>query len=343
MIASGEGDEGHLRRALALALYGSPTDVNPRVGAVVTDAAGAVVGEGYHRGAGSPHAEIEALRAAGPAARGGTVYVSLEPCSHTGRTGPCVEALVDAGVDRVVFAQTDPNPMAAGGARQLMAAGVSVRAGVLPAEAVAINRTWTHLMLTGRPFVTWKFAATLDGRSAARDRTSRWITGPEARADVHALRARCGAVIVGTGTVLADDPRLTVRGIDLLGSPQPLRVVIGTRPIPPHALVLDDEADTLVLATRDLAAAMKEVGQRGIHHALLEGGPTLAGAFLRAGLVEEVIAYLAPALLGAGTSAIGDLGIDSVADVVRLTISGVVLLGSDVRITATTTTWVPGA
>jgi diaminohydroxyphosphoribosylaminopyrimidine deaminase/5-amino-6-(5-phosphoribosylamino)uracil reductase len=341
MNSSGASDEGHLRRALELARRGSPTDVNPLVGAVVTDAAGAVVGEGYHRGAGSPHAEIEALRAAGPAARGGTVYVSLEPCSHTGRTGPCVDALIAAGIARAVFAQADPNPVAAGGAGRLAAAGIRVAADVLAAEATALNRTWTHLMLTGRPFVTWKFAATLDGRSAARDGTSRWITGPEARADVHALRAQCGAVVVGTGTVLADDPRLTVRVVDLPGSPQPLRVVIGTRPIPHHALVLDDEADTLVIATHDLQAAMGELGQRGIHHALLEGGPTLAGAFLRAGLVDEVIVYLAPALLGAGSSAIGDIGIDSIADVLRLDMSEVVLVGTDVRITATTTARIP--
>ena len=188
-------------------------------------------------------------------------------------------------------------------------------------------------MRTGRPFVTWKFAATLDGRSAASDGTSRWITGPEARADVHLLRARCGAVIVGTGTVIADNPRLTVRGPDGPVPIQPLRVVIGTRPVSSQAHVLDDEATTLLLATRDLRAAMEQLGRSGIHHALLEGGPTLAGAFLRAGLVDEVVAYLAPALLGAGSSVIGDLGIDTIAEATRLTISEVVLIGRDVRIT----------
>jgi diaminohydroxyphosphoribosylaminopyrimidine deaminase/5-amino-6-(5-phosphoribosylamino)uracil reductase len=326
-----------MRRALELAAMGSPSDVNPRVGAVVTDAAGAVVGEGCHRGAGTPHAEVEALRAAGPAARGGTAYVSLEPCSHTGRTPPCTDALIAAGVARVVFAQTDPNPVAAGGAARLEEAGIVVQAGLLAAEAEALNRTWTHLMRTGRPFVTWKFAATLDGRSAARDGTSRWITGPEARADVHALRALCGAVIVGTGTVLADDPRLTVRDADPPPS-QPLRVVIGTRPLRANSHVLDEDASTLVLTTHDLSWALQQIGNRGIHHALLEGGPTLASAFLSAGMVDEVIAYLAPVLLGAGRGAIGDLGIDTIVDAVRLRISEVALVGGDLRITATRAT-----
>ncbi|MGV8909454.1 MAG: bifunctional diaminohydroxyphosphoribosylaminopyrimidine deaminase/5-amino-6-(5-phosphoribosylamino)uracil reductase RibD [Propionicimonas sp.] len=335
MKSSEVSDEGRLRRAIELARRGSPTDVNPLVGAVVTDAAGAVVGEGYHRGSGSPHAEIEALRAAGPTARGGTVYVSLEPCTHTGRTGPCVQALVGAGISRVVFAQADPNPEAAGGARQLSAAGVSVQAGVLAAEALAVNRTWTHLMLTARPFVTWKFAATLDGRSAASDGTSRWITGPEAREDVHALRALCGAVIVGTGTVLADNPRLTARGSHRPSTAQPLRLVIGRRPIPSESHVLDDEALTIVEESRDLLEALARLARRGIHHALLEGGPTLAAAFLRAGLIDEVVAYLAPALLGDGRPAIGALGVDTISGALRLSISEVILVGSDLRITAT--------
>jgi len=332
-----DGDRALLRRALELGAMGSLRDVNPRVGAVVTDPAGAVVGEGCHRGAGTPHAEVEALRAAGPAARGGTAYVSLEPCSHTGRTPPCTDALIAAGVARVVFAQTDPNPVAAGGAARLQEAGLAVQAGLLAAEAEELNRTWTHLMRTGRPFVTWKFAATLDGRSAARDGTSRWITGSEARADVHAMRALCGAVVVGTGTVLADNPRLTVRDADLPSS-QPLRVVIGTRPLPADAHVFDDDASTLVLTTHDLPWALQQIGKRGIHHALLEGGPTLASAFISAGMVDEVIAYLAPALLGAGRGAVGDLGIDTIVDAVRLRISAVALVGGDLRITATRAT-----
>lgn len=331
-----DGDDiRHVRRAIELASPGPVVDANPRVGAVITDAAGTVVGEGFHRGAGTPHAEVEALRAAGSAARGGTAYVSLEPCNHTGRTGPCTETLIAAGVARVVFAQADPNPLAAGGAERLEAAGVHVTGGVLADEASVLNRTWTHRAHTGRPFVTWKFAATLDGRSAAPDGASRWITGPDARADVHALRARCGAVIVGTGTVLADDPQLTVRTPEGPSPAQPLRVVIGTRPIPPHSRVLDQEAATLVLPTRDVGDALAYLPRAGVHHALLEGGPTLAAAFLRAGLVDEVVAYLAPALLGAGSAALADMGIGTIAEILRLTPTDVTVLGTDVRITAT--------
>ena len=324
-----------MRRALQLARRGPEADANPRVGAVVTSDAGAVVGEGYHLGAGTPHAEIAALRAGGRAARGGTVYVSLEPCNHQGRTARCTDALIAAGVARVVFAQTDPNPVAAGGAGRLEVAGIQVEAGVLAAEAEAINRTWTLLMRTGRPFVTWKFAATLDGRSAARDGSSRWITGEEARADVHVLRARCGAVIVGTGTVLNDDPRLTVRGSTVPSPVQPLRMVIGRRPIPVHSHVLDEEAVTVVVTSHEPLEAVAQLARRGIHHALLEGGPTLAGAFLSAGLVDEVVAYLAPALLGAGRSALGDLGIDTITGAIRLDITDIALVGGDVRVTAT--------
>lgn len=329
------GDVAHLRQTLELARRGQEANANPRVGAVVTAAAGGVVGEGYHKGAGTPHAEVAALRAAGPAARGGTVYVSLEPCNHQGRTAPCTEALIAAGVARVVFGQTDPNRVAAGGAGRLAAAGIQVSAGVLAAEAEAVNRTWTHLMRTGRPFVTWKFAATLDGRSAAPDGSSRWITGPEARADVHSFRARCGAVIVGTGTVLRDDPRLTVREVGGPSLAQPLRMVIGRRPIPPHSHVLDEEATTLVATSHDPLEALAQLAGRGIHHALLEGGATLAAAFLRAGLVDEVVAYLAPAFLGSGRSALGDLGIDTIDGAIRLGITDVTLVGGDVRITAT--------
>ena len=223
-------DTALVRRALELAVLGPLADPNPRVGAVIVDRDGAVVGEGHHRGAGTPHAEVDALARAGERARGGTAYVSLEPCNHTGRTGPCARALLEAGVARVVHAQSDPGALTGGGADTLRAAGVEVVGGVLMDEALALNRAWTFAIVHGRPMVTWKFAATLDGRSAAADGSSAWITGPLARADVHDLRAECDAVLVGTGTVLADDPHLTVRHAD--GTPrgrQPLRVVMGRR------------------------------------------------------------------------------------------------------------------
>ncbi|MVA76260.1 bifunctional diaminohydroxyphosphoribosylaminopyrimidine deaminase/5-amino-6-(5-phosphoribosylamino)uracil reductase RibD [Auraticoccus sp. F435] len=331
------GDERAMRAALALAARGPAVDPNPRVGAVVTDPAGRVVGRGYHRGAGSPHAEVEALAQAGAAASGGTAYVTLEPCDHTGRTGPCSQALVAAGVARVVFAQTDPHDAAAGGARTLQAAGVQVEGGLLVEQATALNRSWTAAVTAGRPRVVWKYAGTLDGRSAAADGTSRWITGPEARADVHRLRAEAGAVVVGTGTVLADDPSLTVRGPDDVPTGrQPLRVVVGRRDLPAGARVLDAAAETLQLRTHDPEQVLAVLHARGIRTVWLEGGPTLAAAFLAAGLVDEVVAYLAPTLLGAGPAVVADLGIGSLAGALQLHPTDVTVLGPDLRVRATT-------
>jgi diaminohydroxyphosphoribosylaminopyrimidine deaminase/5-amino-6-(5-phosphoribosylamino)uracil reductase len=323
-----------MRRALAFAARGPAGGANPQVGCVVLDSAGAVAGEGWHRGAGTPHAEIDALRAAGAAADGGTAVITLEPCTHTGRTGPCTRALIDAGIARVVVGAPDPNPSAAGGAVMLRAAGLDVEEGVLADDARELNRRWLVAVGRGRPFVTWKFAATLDGRSAAADGSSRWITGAAARADVHERRAQAGAVVVGTGTVLADDPHLTVRGAD--GEPagiQPLRVVVGLSDVPAGARVLDDAAPTLQLRTRDPAHVLTALQAREVRHVWLEGGPRLAAAFVAAGYVDEVLAYVAPALLGAGPAAVADLGISSIADTVRLDVAHVTVLpGGDVRI-----------
>ena len=336
--AEHERDVALMRRALELAACGPLADPNPRVGAVVLDRNGMVVGEGFHDGAGTPHAEVMALREAGAAAREGTAVVTLEPCAHTGLTGPCSLALIEAGVTRVVFAQSDPNPSAHGGRRLLEAAGIQTTAGVLAQESTTLNDAWTFSMVHGRPKVTWKFAATLDGRSAAADGSSRWITGPLARADVHRLRAHCDAILVGTGTVIADDPALTVRGADGTSSGrQPLRVVMGLRPVAESARVLDLTAPTLQLETHDPAEALKTLDQQEIHHVWLEGGPTVAAAFLAAGLVDEVIAYLAPALLGSGPPSLGDLGIQTIDQALRLTIHEVTTIGPDIRIRASIT------
>lgn len=324
-----------MRRALELAALGRAVDPNPRVGAVVTDLKGRVVGEGFHRGAGHPHAEVEALAAAGEHAAGGTAFVTLEPCNHEGRTRPCSEALLKARVVRVVYAQADPNPEASGGAARLRAAGVVVDGGLLGSEALELNQAWTFAVTRGRPRVVWKFAATLDGRSAAADGTSRWITGPAARADVHRWRGQAGAIVVGTGTVLADDPALTVRRPDgTLNEQQPLRVVVGRRGIAAAARVRDDAARTVQVRERDPARVLQVLADRGIRQVWLEGGPTLAGAFLTAGLVDEVIAYLAPALLGSGRSAVADLGISTMAGMLRLHPHEVTTLGSDIRVRA---------
>jgi diaminohydroxyphosphoribosylaminopyrimidine deaminase/5-amino-6-(5-phosphoribosylamino)uracil reductase len=306
------------------------------------------------------------VRAAGAAARGGTAVVTLEPCNHAGRTGPCALALIEAGVARVVYAVADPSPAAAGGAETLRAAGVDVEGGLLAPEAEAVNTAWLTSVRRGRPYVLWKYAATLDGRSAAADGSSRWISSPESRADVHRLRAQADAVVVGAGTLLADAPHLAVRGVE--GAVQPLRVVVDTRArIRPGARVLDDAAPTLVAVAKDLPEAatahlagagaevvrlpyaagpaqpprgldvhalLAELHARGVRSVLLEGGPTLAGAFLAAGAVDTVVGYLAPALLGVGPQALGPAGISTLAQALRLDVTDVARLGPDLRITA---------
>lgn len=247
--------ESAMTRAVELAARGlGRTAPNPVVGCVVLDAAGRVVGEGWHARAGGPHAEVMALAEAGDAARGGTAVVTLEPCRHTGRTGPCTGALLDAGVDHVVVAVPDPTKAAGGGADLLRDNGIDVIEGIGHEAAAHGNRAWLHAMATGRPLVTWKLASTLDGRTAAADGTSRWITGPQARADVHRLRAQSDAVLVGGATLRADDPHLAVRDID--GAVQPLRVVIDSRAeVPLTARVLDDAAPTLVVVAEGADAA----------------------------------------------------------------------------------------
>lgn len=323
-----------MRRAIQIAgAVTIPDGPNPRVGCVLLDAQGRTLAEGVHYGAGTPHAEVDALNQAGEAARGATAIVTLEPCNHTGRTGPCSEALVAAGVARVVFAQTDPHAIAAGGAERLRAAGIEVQAGLLAQEVAALNEAWTHAVTTGRPFVTWKVGATLDGRVAAADGTSRWITGESARAEVHLWRQRCDAIAVGTGTVVVDDPQLTARDASGgLAAHQPLRVVVGLSDLPPGARVVDGSAPTLHLRTRDPLEVLAALAEREIRHLLLEGGPRLAAAFLAAGAIDEVVWYVAPVLLGAGSPALADLGVTTLGDGLRLRDVRVEQVGEDARI-----------
>lgn len=333
---AGDAETASMRRALDAAREVGRTLPNPRVGCVLLDTAGQEVAVGVHRGAGTPHAEVEALTGAGRRAYGATAVVTLEPCTHTGRTGPCTQALVDAGIARVVVAQTDHSAAAGGGADTLRAAGIDVETGVLEDEARTLNEAWTFAVTHGRPFVTFKLAASLDGRSAAADGTSQWITGEAARTDVQRLRARCDAIVVGTGTVQADDPRLTLRRAD--GTPlpydgQPLRVVVGTRPVHEDARVLDGHAPSLRLRTHDLDAVLGALAAREIRHVWLEGGPTLAGAFLEAGTVDEVVAYVAPVLLGAGRPAVLTEAMPTIGSAVRLCTLDVARIGPDVRIT----------
>jgi len=331
-----------MRRALELAASpGVPLGPNPRVGCVLIDAAGRTVAEGFHRGAGHPHAEVDALTRAGDSARGTTAVVTLEPCNHTGRTGPCAQALIAAGVRRVVVAQRDTNPVAVGGAESLRAADVDVETGLLADEARALNQVWTFAVEHGRPFVTWKVATTLDGRIAAVDGSSRWVSSPAARLDSHRLRTVCDVMLVGTNTVAVDDPHLTAR--DPQGRPlpvQPLRAVMGERDLDPDRRVFDSAAETVRLRTRDPESALKELFARDRQHVLLEGGPTLAAAFVSADLVDEVVAYLAPMVLGAGLSAVGDLGITTISAALHLPVTGVTVLeplndGDDVNVRIT--------
>lgn len=327
-----------MRRALELAaLAPGRISPNPRVGCVLLDADEAARSEGAHRGAGTAHAEVDALRRAGDSARGGTAVVTLEPCAHQGRTGPCTTALVEAGVTRVVFGMRDPDPLAAGGADDLRRHGIDVEGGVLGNDAASLNRAWAFSVERARPFVTWKLAATLDGRSAAADGTSAWITGPAARRDVHRLRAQADAVVVGTGTVLADDPRLTVRsegGVLLPVRDQPLRVVVGRSHVPDTAQVWSDDAPTLQVRTHDVRAVLTELNDSQVRQVWLEGGPRLAGAFLAAGVIDEIVAYVAPALLGSGRAALAQAGVSTLDLVHRLSFDDVTPVGPDLRVTA---------
>ncbi|MFC4106092.1 bifunctional diaminohydroxyphosphoribosylaminopyrimidine deaminase/5-amino-6-(5-phosphoribosylamino)uracil reductase RibD [Micromonospora zhanjiangensis] len=337
-----------MRRAITLAARGlGTTSPNPVVGCVLLDRDGALVGEGFHAYAGGPHAEIVALAQAGERARGGTAVVTLEPCDHTGRTGPCTAALIRAGVARVVLAVNDPDPVATGGIETLRAAGIDVRTGVRAAEAEAGNIAWLTAVRRDLPYVIWKYAATLDGRLAAADGTSMWITSEAARTDVHALRGTVDAVLAGVGTVLADDPRLTVRNLrdGSLAIRQPLRVVVDSSGrTPAGARVRDAAAPTWVATAAevgagpdgrvDLTALLSALYRRGVRAALLEGGPTLAGAFFAAGLVDKVVGYLAPKLLGAGPAALVDAGPRTIAEVIDLEYVDVRRVGPDLRITA---------
>ncbi|WP_245916619.1 bifunctional diaminohydroxyphosphoribosylaminopyrimidine deaminase/5-amino-6-(5-phosphoribosylamino)uracil reductase RibD [Nocardioides gansuensis] len=331
-MTTSEAEQRAMRRALQLAATpGVPHGPNPRVGCVLLADDGTEVAEGFHRGAGTPHAEAAALAEAGESARGTTAVVTLEPCNHTGRTGPCAEALIAAGIRRVVHAASDQSSVATGGADRLRAAGIEVEGGLMADDARALNRAWTFAVEHGRPYVTWKFATTLDGRSAAADGTSRWVSSRAARLDTHRLRAECDTMLVGANTVVVDDPELTVRDeVDEPVARQPLRAVMGLRDLPADRRVLNDRAETVQLRTRDPREALELLHQRGRQHVFLEGGPTLAAAFLEAGLVDEVVCYVAPMLLGAGTSAVADLGITTIAEALRLHVDDVhVLQGHD--------------
>jgi len=328
--------EAHMRRALELAARGPARGINPRVGCVLVDATGSVIADGWHRGAGTPHAEVAALSAIdADAARGSTAVVTLEPCNHTGRTGPCSEALIAAGVARVVYAVTDPGHRSSGGAERLREAGIEVVSGVLADEANDMLGDWLTAARLGRPFVTLKWASSLDGRTAANDGSSRWITGTAARQRVHEQRAASDAIVVGTGTILADDPSLTARGDGgELMADQPVPVVVGTREIPAGAAIFRHPNAPIFVHSHDLGEVFTDLHHRGFRRAYVEGGPTLATALARAGLVDEYLIYIAPTLLGGERLALGDIGVANIDEQRRLEITSIEQLGRDVLIAA---------
>lgn len=364
-------DRQHMSRALQLAARGLyTTGVNPRVGCVLVRD-GAVVGEGWHVRAGEGHAEVNALAAAGERARGATAYVTLEPCSHFGKTPPCADALVQAGVARVVAAMQDPNPQVAGrGLARLRAAGIDTDCGLLETDAAALNPGFIKRMREGRPYVRVKLAMSLDGRTAMDSGESKWITGPDARADVQRLRARSGAVISGADSVLLDDSSLTVRAAELglpdgeaqaAAAQQPLRVLIDGRLRVPLDRQLFRQSGPVLVVCRgvrgrtqdygfagaqlmtlpdasaehvDLPALLAELAERQCNEVLVESGASLAGAFIQAGLVDELIIYMAPRLLGSRARPLLELPFDAMSEAMDLQITDMRAIGRDWRITA---------
>jgi len=329
--------EAAMARALGLATRGPLAGGNPQVGCVLLDASGATIAEGWHRGAGTAHAEADALARA--AAVGvdpaliDTAVVTLEPCAHHGRTGPCAEALIAAGVRRVVFAVGDPAE-GAGGAALLRAAGVEVVAGVLGDDGETLLLPWLSATRRRRPWTIVKWAQSLDGRAAASDGTSQWITGPAARLDVHRRRAEVDAVITGTGTVLADDPAYTARDADGALLPhQPVPVVVGTRPVPATAKLRAHPCGLIEAGAATLTEVLGDLHDRGMRRVLVEAGPALTSAVLREGLADEIVAYVAPVLIGGPATTIGDLGIPSIDAAPRLWFTGVDRLGDDLVVT----------
>ncbi|WP_297084341.1 bifunctional diaminohydroxyphosphoribosylaminopyrimidine deaminase/5-amino-6-(5-phosphoribosylamino)uracil reductase RibD [uncultured Demequina sp.] len=323
-----------MARAVSLATRGPENGPNPRVGCVILSERGDVLGEGWHRGAGTAHAEVEALRdaaSAGADVRGATAVVTLEPCSHTGRTGPCVDALTEAGIGAVRFAVADPGGTSGGGAGVLLGRGIAA-VHAPDAAASALTRRWHAAMRLGRPYVIAKWAATLDGRMAAADGTSFWITGDEAREHAHQVRGTVDAIAVGTGTVRADDPSLSARPGGHESGHQPLRVVIGNSPTP-GAQVWRDTNAVAVPAHRP-EAVLEALHAREVRTLLVEGGPTVLAAFFREGLVDEAHAYIAPALLGAGPTVVADLGIGTMEDALRGQSVTSRALGADTLVTA---------
>ena len=323
-----------LKRANELACLGlGKTGSNPIVGAVVVSPAGVIIGEGFHKS--GPHAEVVALEQAGQSAKGATLFVTLEPCNHQGKTGPCTEAIIKAGITKVVYAVRDPNPLASGGAKALETAGIEVVFNSEVAEIAQSNRAWLHKIKSNRPYFIWKIATTLDGRTAAIDGSSKWITGPESRAEVSQLRSESSAILIGTATALADNPNLIPRDIETTRETNPVRIVMGLREIPSDFNLNNDAAETIFLRSHDFSELLKLCVERDFSQVFVESGSELGTALLKAGLIDELVIFQAASLLGSGLSFIGDLGATNIKEKMDFLIRDVAQFGNDLKITLT--------
>ena len=317
-------------RQLATLATSSPfsSAPNPTVTALIYGADGTLIADGVHNRKLSPyHAEVVALKKAGSSAEGATIVVSLEPCNHIGSTGACVEAIIDAGIARVIYAVKDPNPKAAGGAQRLAESGIIVEFRESN-ELTDIHRAWLHRITTSRPYFIWKIATSLDGRIAASDGSSQWISSEQSRADVQLLRAQSDAILVGTGTVLADNPTLRPR---MEGAASPLRIVMGESEIPAGLNIHDGKSSTLFVKSRSVDALMGAIADLPLNQVLVEAGPTLGSALMAAGVIDEVIIYQAPILLGAGKGWLEDIGITTIADAAHLQLLDAGAIGPDFK------------
>ena len=320
--------EAAMVRAIECARLGlGKTSPNPIVGAVITSASGELLSEGFHQG--GDHAEVIAINTAKEIPAGSILYVSLEPCNHHGKTPPCVDAIINSGIKKVVFAVADPNPVATGGAERLRAAGIEVQSGIGEDQARLENRAWLTKMELGRPRITWKIASTMDGKVAASDGSSKWITGDLARTDVAQMRSRVDGIVTSTATVIADNPSLTSKGF----GKNPTRIVMGLSDLEKSLQIFDSEAETVLIKSHELNDLISLANERGFNQLLIETGPTFGTALLFANLVDEIILFQAPTLLGSGTPAIGDLGITNISGRLDFEISDVEIIGSDLKIT----------
>ena len=325
-------------RALELANQSPRYGQNPQVGAVLLNDEGEILAEGFHGGAGTAHAEIDALNnlaSKNLSASGLTAVVTLEPCNHVGITGPCAKALIEAGIKRVIYGASDPGEEEGGGRFTLEQAGVEVLDGLFVKECRAVIAPWFINKFEKRPYVIIKWATSLDGRTAAADSTSKWITSAESRHDVHARRAQSQAILVGTNTVEVDDPELTARKPDgSIYKDQPLRVIVGQRKISKEKRVFNDASETIQLETRDLAQVMTTLFDRGINQVFVEGGSKIESELIKSGFADEFLIYLAPKLIGGPALAIGDIGVGSINQALDLEILETLKLGKDILVRA---------